>query len=96
MSIRNSIAYVQNPSGTFHLYSEAGGGDICINVFTAEGNDTYYGDMYLTIKELEQIHKEIGETLDWYHKANDEAKMYHMMCSHKYDDDLEPEKEEEK
>lgn len=96
MSIRSSISYVQNDSGVFHLYSEAGGGDVCVEVRVKDKSLTHYGDMYLTIKELEEIYADIGRTLEWYHKVNDndEAKFMHIILSHKYDDEVEPDKED--
>jgi hypothetical protein len=92
MSIRSTIAFADNESGTMHLYSEAGGGDICINVTVKEGSKdaTYYGDMYLTLQDLAKMHKEIGEILDWYKSraGDNSAILFEMITSHKYDDEV--------
>jgi hypothetical protein len=89
MSIRCTISLIDNPSGSLHLYSEAGCGDICIQVDTTTAKLTHYGDMYLTINELEELQKEINHVLEFHRNLSEEGKLQHLLVSHKYDDRLE-------
>ena len=86
MSIRSSISFVKNPSGTLHLYSECGG-DICIEVRAEPDSPTYYGDMYLTVENLRELKKDIEEHLEWLDGLDEKGHFFHMIFSHKYDDE---------